>query len=116
MKRRLAMLLLCCLMFSVIVLPASAESSATKVQTYVTVTPEGDCLVSMTATLHLEAAEDGLTFPLPANAKDITMNGQSARTTKGDSAILVDLSRATGGLIGDFTVAFSFTIPDAVKL
>ena len=116
LKRRLAVLLLCCLLFTVIVLPASAESSATKVQTYVTVTPEGDCLVSMTATLHLESAEDSLTFPLPANAKDITMNGQSARTTKGDSAILVDLSRATGGLIGDFTVAFSFTIPDAVKL
>lgn len=116
LKRRLAMLLLCCLMLTVIVIPASAESSATKVQTYVTVTSDGDLQVSMTATLHLEAADQSLTFPLPANASNVTMNGQSVRTTKGDSVLLVDLSKATGGLIGDFTVTFSFTVPNAVQV
>ena len=116
MKRRLAMLLLCCLMLAVIVIPASAESNASKVQTYVTVTADGDLQVSMTVTLHLESADSSLSFPLPAKASNITMNGQSVRTTKGDSAILVDLSKATGGLVGDFTVNFSFTVPEAVQV
>ncbi len=116
MKRRLAVLLLCCVMLTVIVIPASAESCATKVQTYVTVTSEGDLQVSMTVTLHLEAADSSLSFPLPAKATNITMKGQSVRTTKGDSAILVDLSKATGGLVGDFTVTFSFTVPEAVQV
>ncbi len=116
MKRRLAMLLLCCLMLTVIVIPASAESYAAKVQTYATITPDGDCQVSMTVNLHLEAADTGLAFPLPGNATDITMNGQSVRTTKGDSTILVDLSKATGGMVGDFTATFSFLIPEAIQL
>ncbi len=116
MKRRLAMLVFLCMVLAALVLPASAESNATKVQTYVTVTPDGDLQVSMTVTLHLETADPTLTFPLPGNATNITMNGQSVKTTQGESTLLADLSKATGGMIGDFTANFSFSIPSAVDL
>ena len=116
MKRCMAILLLCCLMVGVLAMPASAESSASKVDSYVTISPDGDAIVALTATLHLEAADENLTFPLPLNATGITMNGSSARTTKTDTAIEVNVGRATGGLIGDFTVRFDFTIPNAVAV
>jgi len=116
LKRILPMLLLCCLMVSVLAMPASAESYASKVDSYITVNSEGDALVALTATLHLDSPNETLTFPLPANATNITMNGSSCRTTKTASAIQVDVGRATGGLVGDFTVRFDFTLPKAVAV
>ena len=116
MKRRLIMLILCCLMIGVIAMPASAESAATKAESFVTVTAEGDCIVALTVTLHLEASYESLTFPLPLDAANITMNGTSVRTTKTASATEVDVAKAINGLVGDFTVRFDYTLPDAVKV
>ena len=116
MKRCLTMLFLCCLILGALVLPASADSYAAKVDSYVTVSADGDALVALTATLHLESPDESLTFPLPLEATGITMNGGSARTTKTATAIEVDVGRATGGLVGDFTVRFDFTIPKAVAV
>lgn len=116
MKRIFSLALLCCLVLSVLPLRASAESYAAKVDSYVTVNSEGDALVALTATLHLDSPDETLTFPLPLNATGITMNGSSARTSKTSTAIEVDVGRATGGLIGDFTVRFDFTIPNAVAV
>lgn len=116
MKRRLVMLAACILLLGVIAMPASAESSASKIQTYVTVNSEGDCLVTMYVTLSLEAAEESLSFPLPANATNITMNSSSVKTTKTASATEVDLTRAAGGMIGEISLRFDYTIPDAVAV
>ena len=116
MKRILTMALLCCLLIGVFVMPASAESYASKVDSYVTVNSTGDALVALTATIHLDAPNETLTFPLPLGATNITMNGSSCRTTRTGSAIEVDVGRATGGLIGDFTVRFDFTLPKAVAV
>lgn len=95
-------------------LSASAENSAPRADIYCTVNADGDCLVSLSVTIHLDAGDDSLTFPLPANATSITMNGYSAATTRSGSAILVNLSRATNGLPGDFTIRFDYMIPDVV--
>ena len=95
-------------------LSASAENSAPRADIYCTVNADGDCLVSLSVTIHLDAGDDSLTFPLPANATSITMNGYSAANTRSGSAILVNLSRATNGLPGDFTIRFDYMIPDVV--
>lgn len=116
MKRCLAVMLMCCALVGILAMPASADSYASKVDSYVTINAEGDALVALTVTLHLEAADENLTFPLPPNATGITMNGASARTTKTDTAIEVNVGRATGGLVGDFTVRFDFTLPKAVEV
>ena len=63
-------------------LSASAENSAPRADIYCTVNADGDCLVSLSVTIHLDAGDDSLTFPLPANATSITMNGYSASTTR----------------------------------
>ena len=66
--RRLLALLGACMIAVCLVLPASAESSASKVDLLCTVNYDGDCRVTMTVILHLEAAYNEMTFPVPSGA------------------------------------------------
>ena len=116
MKRLLILALLLCVMSGVLCMPAKADSYATLVETYCTVNTDGDCLVNTTVTLHLDNAGGDMTFPLPVNATDISMNNGTARTIKTEDAIYVDISKFTEGLVGDFTLRFDYTIPKAVKV
>ena len=114
--RRLAMLLLCCLLAAgSLVLPASAESTASQVDTIVTVTSDGDCIVSTTVRLRLDSPVADLTFPVPLNATDISVNGGMARTSKSAIATEVDVSRIIGDMAGEMTFALNYNIPSAVK-
>ena len=116
MMRRLFLLLLClAVMAGVAAVPAAAESMAGKVESYVTVTNNGDCMVSTTVRLRLDAPVDNLSFPVPLNATDITLNGGSARTTKTATAIEVDVSRAAGGMAGEIPLTLNYNLPGAVQ-
>ena len=115
MKRFLMLMALLCALFGTLCITASADSYATLVESYATVNSDGDCLVNLTVTLHLENTSD-MTFPLPVNATNITMNNSSAKTSKSADAIYVDISKVTEGLVGDFTLRFDYTIPKAVKV
>ena len=114
--RRAAMLLLCCLLLAgSFVLPASAESAASKVDTIVTVTADGDCIVSSTVRLRLESPMENLVFPVPLDATDISLNGGMARTSKTATATEVDVSRVIGDVAGEMTFSLNYNIPAAVK-
>lgn len=95
---------------------ASADSSASKIDLYCTVNPDGDCLVSMTVNLKLDGADAGLQFPLPRNAEKITVNGSSIPTSRMDSRTLVSVGQITGGMTGEFPIRFDYTIPKAVGM
>lgn len=113
--RRLIILFLCCVMMSsVLVMTVSAENTASKVESYVTVTTDGDCLVSTTVRLYLDSPVEQLTFPVPLKATDITLNGGSPRTEKTTTAIEVDVSRVVGGMTGELSLAINYNIPGAV--
>ncbi len=84
----------------------AAENCATKIELYCTVNSDGDCLVSMTVNLHLEGPDEGLQFPLPYTATDITMNGSSVFTSRVNNVTLAAIGRVTGGMTGDFPVRF----------
>ena len=101
---------------SVLCIPAYAETAASKVDLYCTVNSEGDCLVTMTVNLRLEAMYDKLTFPLPLEAKNITLNGSAVSTSKSATSIDVDISKISKGYMGDASMRFEFTIPDAVTV
>lgn len=117
MRRVLLLLAVCVLLSGVIVLPASAESAASRVDLLCTVNSDGDVLVSATVLLRLEAAYDDFFYPLPPNAKDIKMNGSSAvKVTKTASAAQVDISKITRGYTGDASIRFEYTLPNAVRL
>ena len=53
MKRLVPVALTLCLMLTLFVLPVSAESTASRVDSYITVNSDGDCLVRQTVTLQL---------------------------------------------------------------
>ncbi len=116
MKRVCAFLLLTILLMGVLALPVSAESAASRIDMLCTVNSDGNCQVSMTVNLRLEAAHDSLTFPLPLSARDITMNGSPVSATRSGSAIDVDISRIAKGFIGEATIRFDYTIPEAVRV
>ena len=115
MKRLAAMITLCILLVGVFCLPVSAESAATQVDMQCTVTSEGDCLVTVTVNLRLEAALDRLSYPVPLDAKSITVNGSNAAASRSASALQVDLSRISKGYVGDASVRIGYTLPKAVK-
>ena len=116
MKRLLTLVLVLILMTGVLVLPASAESAASNVDLYVTVNAEGDALVTMQVMLRLETNYPSLYFPLPENAQNITLNGSKVTSSKSSSATLVNISRITEGYLGEATMRFEYTIPEAVKV
>lgn len=96
---------------------AYAESSATSLDSISNVSMDGSCQVSMTVTLHLDTAANGLTFPLPLNAKGVTVNGSSARTygsPTDPNAMLVDLS-FLNGMAGDTYLTFQYSLADVLK-
>ena len=105
---------LCILLMGFFALPASAESAASRVDTYCTVSAEGDCQVNMTVTLRMEYVTTSMSFPLPANATGITLNGASVSTSKTSSATMVDISRVVSGITGEIPLNFSFTLPKSV--
>ena len=116
LRRLFALVTVCMLLAGVICIPASAESAASQVDLYCTVSDTGDCYVTMNVRLRLEFITNGLTFPLPANATDITMNSASVSTRKTASAIQVDIGKITDNYVGDASFSFAYTIPEAVKV
>ena len=116
MKRLLSLVFVCILLVGVLVLPASAESAASNVDLYITVNAEGDALVTMQVMLRLESSYESLYFPLPENAQNITLNGSKVTSSKSASATLVNISRITEGYMGDATMRFEYTIPEAVQV
>lgn len=117
MRRLMAMLTVCLLLLcGSLCLPVSAESAASSVDMVCTVNADGNCYVTMTVVLRLEAIRDQMTFPLPLEAKNITMNGVSVSPSRSGSAQVVDISRFTRGYVGDASIRFEYTIPEAVKV
>ena len=87
MKRIAVLLTLCLLLAGVFCLPVSAETAATQVDLQCTVTADGDCLVTATVNIRLEAALDNLTYPVPLDAKNITVNVANASAARYASAL-----------------------------
>lgn len=113
MKKAVAALLTLIFIFSL----ATAVSAATAVtggEFNATVSSDGSCLVTMEMQLHLDAGDANLVFSLPSNAKSITINGKSARTTLSGSTRGVKLSSAIGNVTGDFSIRLQYTLPETV--
>lgn len=94
-----------------------AQTGATGVSTRVTVSANGQATVTMTANLRLDSPSSALTFPLPASAQNVVMNGQSIRTypsANDKNVVLADLS-ALDGAMGDYQMVFSYILEDVLR-
>ena len=70
-------------------LPAQAASSVTGADMTAAFQQNGSCLVTLELNLHLEGDSQNLQYPLPGNARSVTINGNSARTSQSGGLLLV---------------------------
>ena len=108
--RRILLTILCVLL---LVTAVHATDTVTQLQSNTTVSSDGTCRVSMVIQLQLDSAPDSPKFPLPAYARDITLNGSTPKTSSDHSVRWVDLSGVIGAG-GSYTLSLSYTLPDAV--
>lgn len=111
---RILIFILCvCLLTGVVY----ADSTATSVDSICYVSSDGSCQVSLAVSLHLDTAAKDVTFPLPKNAKNVTVNGSSIRTYSSSTdanVILADLSYLDG-MMGDISITFNYSLSSVLK-
>ena len=115
--KRIIVFVLCVMLIFSLSIGVSAfegETRATSVQMIANVSNNGSAHVSATVTLHVETPLEELTYPVPANATAITLNGSRVLTEKAGQVRLVKLTKLLGGMAGDFTFTVAYTISNAV--
>ena len=113
--RKMIILAMAALLLLALPISASAATGASNVTSQTTVSSDGSCQVVLQMTLHLEQTMDEVTFPIPANAKNVSVNGNAARTYPSGGSLTVDLSRLVGAYAGDFSLTIVYTLPDVVR-
>lgn len=108
--RRIFALLLCLLLLTTAV---SAAGSVSKLDSSTTISANGTCQVTLVVQLLLDSVPETLRYPLPAAARDITLNGSSARTSQDSLNRWVDL-RSVITTAGSHTFTIHYTLPDTV--
>ena len=108
--RRLFLALLCCLLLTT----AVSAASVTDLQNNTVVQADGSCRVTVTFQLQLDEVPSQLHFPLPAAAKDISLNGGLARTQLEGDIRKVELTGVHSA--GTYTFTVTYSLPDAVLL
>ncbi len=117
MRRKLLCILLCCALFLGLSISASADSAASGIQIYASLDSNGDAEVTLTARIRIEEPLDSLTFPLPLNATDITLNSRGVTPSKYSNATWVTLPDISG-FVGEYpaTIDYNFKIPEVVSM
>ena len=112
--RRIICLLAVLMMVLSLSVGASAATNASEIHVTAIVASDGTAQVTQVVSFHLEQAVEGFRYPLPANARDVAVNGNSVRVTRDQDAAYVDMNRFFGYATGNFTATFSYTLDDLV--
>ena len=111
--RRVIVTLLSLLLIIYIAFPVSA-ASITESRLNATVATDGTCIVSLELHFRLDEPNKDLSFPVPLNARSITVNGSTARTYTENGVRHVRLSGVVGNAAGNFIVYLQYTVPNTV--
>lgn len=112
--RRVTAILLSLLLIIYIALPVSGATGVTDSRLNASVATDGTCIVNLELQLRLDAPDKNLSFPIPLNARNITVNGNSARTYTENGVRQVRLGSVVGNAAGNFTVYLQYTVPNTV--
>ena len=112
--RRIVILAVAIMLFALLAIGVGAETCATQVTYQATVSQDQSCSITVTANIHLEEPVSELTFPVPVDATNITLNGTRVGSTLTNQARHVDLKGIVGSVAGDFTINLSYYIKDVV--
>ena len=113
--RRIILLLTAVLLVCTMAFGVSAATGATQITCQASVSLDESCEVALTATIHLDEPVKDLTFPLPANASNISLNGSRVGSSLTNEARYVDISGITAGLAGDFSFGITYHLDDVVS-
>ena len=113
MRKLFIWMSLVCLLLSMTV-TAGAATAAKSVSAYATVSGDGTCQVTMTVAIHLDQVTEDLYFPLPGDSANVTVNGARARSRMENGLRQVNLSSVIGKAVGDFTLHFTYSLPNLV--
>ena len=94
---------------------AAGATQATKVASFSSVSRDGSCQITLTASLHLDQGVSDLAFPLPKNASNITLNGHRASVRNRGDYMTVNLSRSIGAMGGDYSFTLNYRLSGLVK-
>lgn len=114
MRRSLVVLLILSIML-MLTTAVSAESGATSVKYTAVVSSDGGCEVTMLVTLNLETRVDEMKFPVPAQARDISVNGDRVRSQKSRNVRYIDMSSTVRDLVGQFTFRIDYELDDVIE-
>ena len=92
----------------------AGATAAKSIGTYATVSTDGTAQVTLTANIHLDYVEPDLRFALPGEATNITVNGSRGRSRSENGLKMVDISRFIGKAVGDFTLTFTYNLPNLI--
>lgn len=111
--RKLPPILLLAILVLALALPVRADSAATGLDVTAAVSTDGSVSVTVLLTAHLDLPDSDLAFPVPAGAKNVTLNGNSVKASHSGDTQLVSLAGLTGDS-GDFSVTIGYTLPSQV--
>jgi len=112
--RKAAALFFCLVLILSLAVSASAATGVSQGLITASVSSQGDCQITLDLTVHLEADGKELLFPVPGNAKAITVNGISAKASRSGDTIHVKLGTVLGNVTGDFPIRIQYIIPEVV--
>lgn len=108
--RRILIAILCLFLLTTAV---SAAGSVAGLQSNAAIAADGTCQISMVIQLTVDSGDGNLRFPLPGNSKDISLNGNGAKTSRSDGLRWVDLSKVVYGP-GSYSLTIHYSLPDLV--
>ena len=91
-----------------------AATSATDLQGFATVGSDGGCQISLALTLHIEDSNTTLLFPVPADARGVSVNGSRVTASRNGDVKNINLSRVLGKIVGDFSVNIQYSLRDVI--
>ena len=94
---------------------ASAAGVVSQLESNTRIDTDGTCEVSLTMQLRIDSGESIPSFPVPEEAKDVSVNGRSVRAKSQGGYRQVELSEAISGA-GIHTVTIRYSLPDSITL
>ena len=108
--RKILLFIIC---IALLALPVSALSAISSASGETVVKEDGSCQVTLVITLRLDGSSSGLVFPLPENARNISVNGVSAKSSIASGTRNVALEDYIAG--GSGTLTLRYTLDDLIS-
>ncbi len=110
--KRIATFALCLLLCIWLCIPAMAANEAQWIRSDAQVGEDGNCRLTLAVTLRLDTPVAELTFPLPADAQNVLLDGNGVTTRHSGGLLLVQLPNFTAG---DHRFTLTYTLKDVIS-